>query len=342
MPSLKPEQLDLHIKSGQLGPLYLFDGPEPWLKKRAVQRIINRLLTPETKDFNLNQYNGNSSPASEVVSTIQSMPFLGDRRVVIVDSADEWNTADRKLVAENLENIPTSTCLVLLYDSRAGLRDEIPAHVASHGHLVTFWTPFENQLPEWAITETRQRGKTLEWPAAKLLCDSCKDLEELSNEIDKLLLYVGKKTSLSMADVRAHGLPDTAADFKDLETALWNRDLTGALRQGQLLLEMGVRTEALFPAYQRVFRTLLLGRYYQTEKKWDLPSIFEALGMRGKTQQGLFSAGLKNYSSEELKISLGKIVKTDEEIKTGALANKVALSLLTMDLLKKKEGSVIS
>ncbi|MCB4756680.1 MAG: DNA polymerase III subunit delta [Elusimicrobia bacterium] len=336
MPSIKPDQLDLHIRSNTIHTLYLFDGPDRYLKKRAAERIIDSLLTPETKDFNLNRFDGETSPAAEVISAAYNLPFLAQRRVVVVSAADGWSASERRLVAESLAGLPPSTCLLLIYESRAELRDEIPAHVISHGEIVTFWTPFEEQKPPWAMEEARQRGKVLDRQAAQLLCQACAGLEDISNELDKLALFIGKKKNITVEDIRQCGLPEEAADFKDLENAIWTRDVRLALKQGRLIFDMGGKTESTFPVFERIFRLLLLGRYYLKEKKWSLKDTQEALGFRGRTQQTLFERGLKSYTTPELIDSLGKIIKADYDIKTGALPGKIAFSLLAMNLLGKE------
>jgi DNA polymerase III delta subunit len=113
--------------------------------------------------------------------------------LVIVRSADEFSAPEARLLGENLSSIPASTCLIFLYDGKANLREEIPAHVSSHGAIVTFWTPFPNQLPMWVRDEAKLRGKTITTDAAMALAESCDDLQGISNELDKLSLFVGKK-----------------------------------------------------------------------------------------------------------------------------------------------------
>lgn len=336
MPALKPDQLDDQIRSGKLGSVYLFDGPELFLKQRTTQKIINRLLPAEQRDFNLDRFDGNDHTAADIVNACQSVPFLAERRVVVVNNADELAAADRRAVAEQFARLPSSTCAVFLYEGKADMREELPAHAASHGHIVTFWPPFENQLPNWVIGEARSHGKKMTLEAAKALADACADLTEIINEVEKLALFCGKKPVIDLDDVVAHGMPGSVGDYRDFEEALWRRDLSGAMEQGQLLCDMGIGAEAIFPVFERVFRTLLMARYYTKIKGWSANDVHAALNIRGKIQQAKLMEGLRLYTNKDLEKSLERVAGADYDVKTGALPGRMAVSLLAASLLRRE------
>ncbi len=332
MPILKSDQLESSIRSGKIGRLYVFDGPENWLKERALNQILAKLVPGEAKDFNLERLDGRSCSGGQIVTAVQSLPFLGDRRVVIVQAADELATADARVVGEALSETPDSTCAIFIYEGKANLREEIPAQVSSLGSIVTFWTPFPNQLPTWIVNEAKARGKAVSYDAAAMIAESCSDLQQIANELEKICLFIGEKKTIDGADVRAHGLPDEVGDTRDLEEALWARNVKAALTQARLLAEVGVRGEAIFPVCARVFRSLILGHSYVTEKKMQADDVYAALNMRGKTQQGNLAKGLRAYKADEARRSLEKIAQADYDLKTGTQPSDVAVSLLIWNL----------
>jgi DNA polymerase-3 subunit delta len=330
VPSVKPEQFESAVHAGRLQPAYLFDGPDLWLKQRAVAALLDRAIKPEERDLNLDRFNGDDANGGDIANSLQTVPFLSERRVVVVQSADSLSAAESRAVAAALENLPPSTLAIFLYDEKASLRDPIPAQVMSMGVQCTFWTPFENQLPAWVIKETRLRGKGVAPEAARMIAEACKDLQEMSNEIDKLILFVGKKPTITEDDVEAYGLPGEEGDFKELERFLWQRDLKNALWQGRLLSDAGIRAEALFPIFERVLRSLLLGHHLRDEKRWGLEEVWTQLGIRGKTQQGNFSTGLSRYNAVDIASALSRLAQAEYDLKTGALPSPVVVSLLIM------------
>jgi DNA polymerase-3 subunit delta len=335
MAYLKPEQFEAALRSGRLGSLYLFDGPEAWLKDQAVQSLIDKLVAPESRDFNLEKFSGTSCAAGAVVTAVQSLPFLGERRVVVLQQASELSAAEQRIVADGIADLASSTCLIMTVEGKANLREPLIAASASQGNIVTFWPPFANQLPGWVVNEARRRGKAMTMDAAAALAEACTDLQQISNELDKIFLYVGDKKTIDGSDIKRHGLPDQEGDTKELERTLWTRDLRGALEQGKLLSEMGVRGEMLFPVVERVFRSLMLGTLYKNERRMDADDIAAELGMRSRTAIDQLKMGLKSYRPDELRTSFNKIAQADFEMKVGALPSAVAVSLLLLNLCGK-------
>lgn len=336
MPLIKPDELNASIRSGKIGSLYLFDGPENFLKEKAVTAILAKLLPDDQKDFNLERFDGLTSSGGAIAASLQSLPFLGDRRFVIIRRTDELSAADARVVGEVLGSLPETTCAVFLYEGKANLREDIPAQVSSHGKIVTFWAPFPNQMPAWLMNEMRERGKTITADAAQMLAEACADLQQLASELDKICLFVGEKKSVDRVDVQKHGLPDEMGDYKDLEAAIWNRDVAEALNQARLLAEVGVRGEAVFPVMERVFRGLYLGHFYMQEQRRGLDETLNMLGARGKTAQANMARGLKVYTPEETKAAFEKILQADYELKTGVLPSEMAVSLLLWNVVGKK------
>ena len=336
MAALKPDQLEDAIRAGRLAGVYLFDGPEDFLKKRAVDRIIDKLVPAGSRDFNLDRLDGLSCTGGQVVTSVQSLPFLGERRVVVVTSAEELSAAESRLVGEAIADLPDTTCLILLWEGKANLREELPARASSNGAIVTFWAPFPNQLPAWLMNEARLRGKPIAPEAAAALCDACGDLQQLVNEYEKLSLFVAKKPKIDLADVREHGLPDQEGDYRDMEAAIWNRDLRGVLRQGELLAESGLRPESIFPVFERVFRTLILAHHLR-EKGAGLENLYAELGFRGKTQQANLAQGLRAYAAGEARSAFEKVAQADYELKTGITPGSVGVTLLALGALGKRE-----
>jgi DNA polymerase-3 subunit delta len=337
MAYLKPEQLEASLRSGKLGSLYLFDGPEAWLKDRAVRAIVDKLITADSRDFNLEKYSGNNCSPAAIVNAVQSLPFLGDRRVVILTEANDLSAGDQRIVAEGIAGLSSTTCLVMTVEGKANIREPLIAAAASHGAIVTFWPPFANQLPGWVVAEAKRRGKLLTLDAATTLADACVDLQQISNELEKLFLFVGEKKTIDGADVRQHGLPDQEGDTKELERMLWVRDFGGALRQGKMLSEMGIRGEMIFPVVERVFRSLMLAMFYKNERRMDADDIASELGLRSRTAVDQLKMGLKSYRPVEVRESFEKIAQADFEMKVGALPSDVAVSLLLLSVCGKTQ-----
>ncbi len=335
------DQLEHLVASKKLGKVYVFDGPELWLKENLVQKIIASLLPKESQDLNLNRYHADTLNAGEVISSALCFPFLAEKRVVVVYEAQDLSSSDQKTIGDGISSLPDSTCLIFLWDGKASMKEDVPAQVASHGSIITFWTPFENQLPGWVTQQVKKRGKNITFQAAQRLADTGSDLQEISHEIEKVLLYAGQKNTIGIEELDVIGLPDASGDFKDLENAIWERNLTSTLNEVQLLSRMGVRPEAILPVFERIVRTLLLAHDEAAKKKTPFLDLCANFNIRGRTRQDLFRKGMTSYTMPELTHGLEQIVQTDYENKTGQLPGEISLTLFALGLLKKGKGPAL-
>ena len=88
-------------KSSQL---YLFYGEEGFLIQQQVKKIINALLLPEEQDFNLISLEADP-PAPELLQLVESAPFFGESKVVLVKNSKLFQAPRRKsAIAEDADD----------------------------------------------------------------------------------------------------------------------------------------------------------------------------------------------------------------------------------------------
>ena len=63
-------------KGKNYAPIYLFIGEEDFLSEECVDRVIQDLLTADTKAFNLDIVYGSKADASQVMAHAASFPMM--------------------------------------------------------------------------------------------------------------------------------------------------------------------------------------------------------------------------------------------------------------------------
>jgi DNA polymerase III subunit delta len=103
-------------KGKKYAPIYLFIGAEDFFSEECVDRVIQDLLTADTKAFNLDIVYGSKADASQVLAHAASFPMMSDRRVVVIKEFDKLLSGDpaKDLVSAYVAHPLESTCLVLL------------------------------------------------------------------------------------------------------------------------------------------------------------------------------------------------------------------------------------
>lgn len=75
------------IKINEIHPVYLLHGSETFLIDDALKKITRSALSEEDMDFNMVVYDLEETPIETAIEEAETMPFLGDRKVVICKKA---------------------------------------------------------------------------------------------------------------------------------------------------------------------------------------------------------------------------------------------------------------
>jgi len=98
------------IERGQIRPLYYLYGDEPYLMDKCVQQLLERLVSADLRDFNLNVYYGTETKGDEIAETAATLPMFASWRVVVVKKADALSAASLEVLLSYIQRPSSSTC----------------------------------------------------------------------------------------------------------------------------------------------------------------------------------------------------------------------------------------
>ena len=73
------------IKSGKLSPIYMVQGKEDYLQNWARQVFLESVVAPEDQELNVGRFNMEEISVQTAIEDAESVPFFGDRRLVMID-----------------------------------------------------------------------------------------------------------------------------------------------------------------------------------------------------------------------------------------------------------------
>jgi DNA polymerase-3 subunit delta len=186
-------------------------GAEEYPKALALQRALDGLLPPEVdRQLALTTYDG-GQPADQggpefapIRDDLATLPFLADRRVVVVRAADRFVSANREnLEAYAVRPSPTAT-LILECRSFPKTTRLYKAVVAGGGVVQEFARLKGRAVIDCVLDEARRQGKTIAPGAAARLAGLVgADQGALAAEVEKLTLYVGDRRAITDEDITA-------------------------------------------------------------------------------------------------------------------------------------------
>ena len=80
------KSIDEDIKSGEFKNIYLLYGEEVYLKRQYKDKLI-KSLTNEGDTMNFSSYEGKDINPKEIIDLAETMPFLAERRVILVENS---------------------------------------------------------------------------------------------------------------------------------------------------------------------------------------------------------------------------------------------------------------
>jgi DNA polymerase-3 subunit delta len=330
------DNLEQELRAGRIAPLYLFYGEEGLLIDEAVQRVVDAILPPGERAFNFDVLSGNDADARDIVARASSFPMMAERRVVIVREVDRLPEKGLELLAHYAQQPLPSTCLILVA-SKPDMRRKAFTAVKRTGMAVEFRELYENQLPGWIDRRVMARRGSIDPEASKLLAAYVgSSLRDIDNELDKLFLYIGKRTAIKEEDVAAVvGFTREFSVF-ELQKAIGERDLRRAVEVMEKILDANEPMPLLVSILTNYLATLwkmgdLLRR---GTKQSDLTALVRVNPYFLKE----YLAALRKYTMEEVEEAFHHLATADEQSKTaGADLKAIVHRFLLNVMLPERE-----
>jgi DNA polymerase III delta subunit len=214
---------DFLDKQPAIGKLVVVEGTQRVLADRAVEVLLDRLLPQAVRELNLSRLSPEEAADSpRVTEALQAMPFLAERRVVVVADAQAMRAPARSELWEAAQSVPEGSTLVLV--------DLLPPRAKGPQSFGVLAGRAALRIDTTASEETRARfvEETLERLNAKAdarvvdeLARSPADLAAVRNDLEKLALNGKKITlkdlgreSLSIEDPKAYKYASALAEGK--------------------------------------------------------------------------------------------------------------------------------
>lgn len=335
MPYIKPGELYAQMRAKKFLPVYIFAGDEPYLLQEALQSLEKSLnVSPLCREV----FFGNETHVHEIILATQTMPFMSDRRFLIVKDADRFKKADSEKLAEFLKNPVESSCLVLIWKEKLRREDknsELFSSIDASGAVVEFRTLYEKELPGWISDKIKSHGKKITPDAAQyLISESGPNLLDIENEIDKLSLFCGSKETIQLGDAQQSSGHSRQANLYELAEAVEGRKADKAVMIIERLLSDGEIPLKALAAVYRSARRMLTAKCLMEENKMSADEIRQELRLSPYFDRNFFS-NLARYSLGELKQAAELIMSADMELKTSTRPEQYVLEELIISLTKK-------
>lgn len=312
---MTPQEFETSLKKGIVPTVCFLYGEEQFLVERAVHMLLDRAVDPALKDFNFNVYFGNESKGVDIIDAAQTLPMFSERRAVLVKRAEQLKAEALEVMLPYIQNPASGTCL-LLTGTKIDQRKKFFQEFKKLGVLVEYKRFYDNKLSGFIQSESVAQGKPIETAAAELLSALIgNNLQELSSQIEKLVVYAGTKTRITVDDVRIMASSSKAFTAFELAKFLGLRDVPNSIRSLDTLFLHGEEAPMMIGALTRHFRQLWRVREL-LDKKMLQADIGRELSIN-PFFLGEIVTQARNFSRRELQRIFDEFYRCDVASKTG-------------------------
>src|SRR5437667_4360915 len=251
------------LESRKLKPAYVLVGDEAFFRKRCRDAILEHLVAPDSRDFGLFEFDLSETSLTEVLDRARTPSLMAPFQVFFVRGVKTLfgrGSNEEKIgaIEAYCKNPNPDALLVFVADHisipadvrRMDMTDKdryerIRETLGQFCGIVELARVEESQAVRWIGEYCTSRAVKIDTDGARELVDALGgDMMMISNELEKLILYVGEKRHISLGDVETLVLAAKQRSLYELTEAISAKDRVRALGTLDAILSAGEGEQA--------------------------------------------------------------------------------------------------
>ena len=329
------QRINQDIKTGQFQQIYLLTGEEDYLRNQYKNRLKAALLGAGDQ-MNLNLFQGKEAAPQSIIDMAETMPFLAERRVIVLDNTGLLKGA-QEAFAEYLKE-PAETAFFVISEKEVDKRSRVYKAIRQKGYICEFKEQDENTLKKWIRQSVAKENKQIEEKALALFLNKTgTDMSGIKTEMEKLLCYCHKQDAITWKDVETVTTERITNRIFDMIRAVAERKQKQALDLYYDLLSLKEPPLRILALLARQFQMLLQVKGLK-EKGHDSRYIGEKTGLQPFIAKKYMDqlAGFKTWM---LRKAVEDCVQAEEDVKTGKLNDMISVELLIIKYSSLQTGN---
>ena len=332
--------------------IYLLHGTDTYSLGACLDELRAAVGMLDVQDANITSLAAQDATPAAVLGMSQAMPFLAERRMVIVEGllgslVGEGRGGKGKVSAEKLadwqdffpslpEQLPPTSDLVFL-EGQLRPNNPLLKDLKAVAEVKEFGNMNPNDLRGWVQNRVMETNGSITTNAVQLLVDMIgTDLWGLSSEVEKLSLYAAGR-AIEIEDVEELVVSAKEVSVFAVVDAVLEGNRNVAMRNLMKLLEGEATVPYLLSMLGRQVRLLLLAKELIAEQvpQGELGSrlgINSAYPLRKTLEQA------RRFTPQALRQLHAGLLDTDVAIKTGAQGERLALEFLVAEVCQSISG----
>jgi len=352
------ETVKKDIQNNQIPPIYLWYGEDRYSLTEALKALKAVFLAEDPSGSGIEVFLGKEITTEEVAGSANTSSFFS-RRLVIVDDIPYFSQGKGKADGQEddgtrLETDPAgeaegpntdrllaycqnpnpATCLVLISE-KVNRGRKLYKEISKAGKIIEFAYPKgQAEWLAWIAKETKAREKNIKPSTAAYLLERVgHNTGILSQELDKLCLYIGKKEDISQADIDAvciSLIETTVFAMLDAIAAGNSREAIQKLSD-VLSQEYFLKVHTMFVRQIR----LLLAASVLRQRRGTVERFMEVTGIRSPFEGNKIFRQAAGFTPEKLCRALEDCLQTELALKSSGGNPHLLLEMMVIRFCRK-------
>ncbi len=301
-----------NIGNGNIKPVYFLYGNDFYLRDLAIQ-TLRRALTEKGVRYDYGFYPGSEIDASELQNILFGTSLFQSAKCCVINQAKGLMPSARKILNNYLDRPEPGNVLILTADEIDG-RNALYKRIQASAVTLMTTTPFESEIPAWVRLYCSKLERNIDVAAiSELIRCVGADLGKLSNEIDKIDIYLPEKQEIGKEDVLLVSGYSKAYNIDNLLDAVGQKNKASAVAICKNLIENGVSEVYLITAlYQFLWKLIML----KDQRLLMSPDLGKAVRAYRPKQLDQLKMNAARFTLPQLRRAVGALVDADRRLKT--------------------------
>ena len=351
------ERFVSEVESRKLRPAYVFVGDEAFFRKRFRDAILEHLVPVDLRDFSIFEFDLAENDLAEVLDRARTPSLMAPFQVFFVRGVKNLfgrGSNEEKLAAieEYCKNPNPDALIVFVADHisipadvrRMEMQDKeryqrIRETMGPCCGIVELARVEEGEAVRWISEYCASRAVPvkIEADGARELVDALGgDMMMISNELEKLMLYVGAKNRITLGDVETMVLAAKQRSLYELTDAISSKERVRALEILDAILSSGEGEEAAIGhiyMLAKTFRQMLviLERNVRDQRMlWA--ALWQGFRVPPFAADDIIKQARRYKSRRDLTRAIRLVAKADLALRSNPVSKRMVLERLVIDL----------
>jgi DNA polymerase-3 subunit delta len=358
------ERFVSEVQAGKLRPAYVFVGDEVFFRDRCRGALLRHLVPAELREFSMHDIDLAGTSVADLLDQAQTPSLMAPFQVFFIRGVKALYTRgshkeEFEAIEKYVKDPNPAAVLIFIADHVS-----IPAEVRRMDMqdkdryeriretlgeqcgcaILELARVDEADGMRWAVDHAQQNGVKLEQDASRELIDSLgADMMLVSNELEKLMLYVGEKKRITIGDVETMVLAAKQRSLYELTDAISAKDTARSLAVLEAMLSSGDGEDAAIGHLYMLAKTFRQMLVILEKNVRDSRAIWQALwqGFRVPpfAAEDIIRQARRYRSRRELTRALRRIARADLELRSNPVSKRLVLERLVMDLSAEQKDT---